>query len=219
MRKRGREPQRTATGTRRNFGGLYVTLPLHYAYPRVEGRSARQKRAWHTHRRTHNEKNHVRLLSIFLRAGGITGGACGGRDGVAKAAQDARAYRPSHLKIAPALLRRNSRLCCRLAAPGRLAATGSSSGSSRRGKESSRQVSQSAAELTAKSSSMVVTAPIDHEARCSNKSNAGNGKWAAGACRRQRPTTYPRAESMLPARAGVDRWRGTHGDGGAAHTP
>ena len=46
--------------------GQNVTLPLHYAYPRVEGSSARQKRARCTRRHTHNARNDGRTLSIFF---------------------------------------------------------------------------------------------------------------------------------------------------------
>ena len=161
-----------------------LTPTLSYAYPRVEGSEGRQTHAWHTHRRAQNTRNDDWLLSIFLqprpaRGGGLA--AVGETWGTPRAAKDARGARLSHPVRAATLLRRHSRHSRRLASPGRLAATSSSSGSSRRSTESSKIVPQTAAEITARSSSMVVVAPIDLEAHCINKSNAGLGQWAAPA--------------------------------------
>ncbi len=52
--------------------------------------------------------------------------AFGGRNRVAEAAKDARPYRPSHLKVGAAPLRRRSRLERRLVAPGRMVSSGCS---------------------------------------------------------------------------------------------
>jgi len=74
---------------------------------------------------------------------------------------------------AAALLRRHSRHSRRLAAPGRLAATGSIPQVSTRSTGSSRTERNATGKTPAISASMVVMMLVDLEARCSNKSNAG----------------------------------------------
>ena len=96
-----------------------------------------------------------------------------GQNGVAGAAANARADRPSCPNEAAPRLRRHSRLDCRFAVPSRLAATRSNSDRREKSTESSRKVPQTAAELTAWSSSMVLMVPIDRVAPCCSESNAG----------------------------------------------
>ena len=95
-----------------------------------------------------------------------------GENGVAGVAAHARAHRPSCPNEAAARLRRHSRLGHRLAAPRRLAATGSSSDSIEKSSESSRNALQPTAQTLSRSSSMVVMAPDVLATLCTNQSNA-----------------------------------------------
>ena len=102
--------------------------------------------------------------------------AVGEPRGAARAAKDVRTARLSHLVRAAALLRRHSRLSCRLAAPGRLAATSSSPSMSTRSIRSSRTERNGTEKTPATSASMVVMMPVDLAAPYSNESKAECGE-------------------------------------------
>ena len=92
-----------------------------------------------------------------------------------KAAGHARAARPSRLMIAAAAPRRHSCLGCRHAAPRRLAAAGSTNGSSEQSESSTNSArieSQSAEETPATSAPTMVMAPVALAGLCRRTSNA-----------------------------------------------
>ena len=96
------------------------------------------------------------------------------QNSAAKAVRDAQASRPSRPMAAAALLHRHSRLCRRLAAPRRLAATSSSPSMSARSTGSSKTERKAAEKTPATLGSMVVMMVVDLAALCANESNA---KW------------------------------------------
>ena len=109
-----------------------LTFTLHHAYPRAEESWERQICAWDTHRRAHSARKYAATRHTFLHTRQAAASRAGEPHGAAKAASDARAARPSRLIIAAVLPRRHSCHGRRLAAPRRLAAADSTSGSSER---------------------------------------------------------------------------------------
>ena len=113
--------------------------------------------------------------ALFSHAASSMLAAKSDQNSAAKAARDAQASRLSRPVRAAALMRRHSRHSRRLAAPGRRAATGSSSGSSEKSTESSRTAPQLAAGPPARPSLIVAMAPVVLAAWCCSESNAGEG--------------------------------------------
>ena len=140
---------------------------------RGEFRASETRKA---HAQTYTEREKKRSVARnILRALRRSLMALVGQNGVAGAAANARADRPSCPNEAAPRLRRHSRLDCRFAVPSRLAATRSSSDRREKSTESSRTAPQPAAGLPARPSLIVAMAPVVLAAWCCSETNAGEG--------------------------------------------
>ena len=161
-----------------------LTFTLHHAYPRAEESWERQICAWDTHRRAHSARKYAATRHTFLHTRQAAASRAGEPHGAAKAASDARAARPSRLIIAAVAPRRHSCHGRRLAAPRRLAAADSTSGSSERSEvstNSARIEPPTAEETPATSAPMKVMAPVGLAGLWSRRSNAGQRQGSAAA--------------------------------------
>ena len=102
--------------------------------------------------------------------------AVGEPSGVTRAAGDARAVRLSRPVRAAALLRRNSRLCRRLAAPSSLVTTGTSRGSREKRTEWTRIEPPPTESTSATSAVMAGVLAVGLAALCSGETNTKSGE-------------------------------------------